>query len=217
MDRIRKIIDLSHSLHAGMPVFPGDSPPLFSENASIAGKGFRDLEMTFGSHIGTHVDAPAHVFQEGRFLEQMALNSFIGAACCLDLTSLTRRRIEPRDLNPFRDLIMENEFVLLHTAWSCCWGKDEYYRDYPILSCEAATWLAAFPLKGIGIDAPSPDRVDDIGLPVHRVLLDHNICLVENLTGLDGLPGDGFFFSCLPLKIAQGNGSPVRAAAIVFE
>jgi kynurenine formamidase len=49
---------------------------------------------------------------------------------------------------------------------------------------------------------------------VHHTLLSAGMVLIENLTGLEKLPESGFYFSCLPLKIQSGDGSPVRAVAI---
>jgi kynurenine formamidase len=65
----------------------------------------------------------------------------------------------------------------------------------------------------VGVDAPSVDPVGSSDFAVHRLLLGSGKILVENLRGLEGLPEGRFTFSCLPLAIAGGDGSPVRAAA----
>jgi kynurenine formamidase len=52
-------------------------------------------------------------------------------------------------------------------------------------------------------------------LPVHHILLSHGLILIENLVNLESLPKQEFTFSCLPLKIKNGDGSPVRAVGIV--
>ena len=212
-----KIIDLSYPLHTGMPIFPGDRAPQFREISSLAAAGFRNMEMTFCTHLGTHIDTPCPYFSGGQNPGSDAgLSVFFGPACCLDLSAMPRQLIDIKDLSPFREMIITSEFVLLRTGWSRFWGTDEYYRGHPSLTREAAFWLAAFPLKGIGIDAASLDRADASHLSIHRVLLERNICLVENLTGLDQLPADGFMVSCLPLNLRGGDGCPVRAAAIIF-
>jgi len=41
--------------------------------------------------------------------------------------------------------------------------------------------------------------------------------VIENLTSLDALGGRAFLFSCLPLNIVTGDGSPVRAVAQINE
>jgi len=61
----------------------------------------------------------------------------------------------------------------------------------------------------------SIDREGTPDFPIHRILLDQNILIIENLTNLQGLPRKGFSFSCLPLKFENADGSPVRAVAVV--
>ena len=74
--------------------------------------------------------------------------------------------------------------------------------------------MSEFARKGIGIDAISIDPIDSRDLPVHKLLLGAGLIVVENLTGLEVLP-QSFDFMALPLKIAEADGSPVRAAALL--
>jgi kynurenine formamidase len=53
-------------------------------------------------------------------------------------------------------------------------------------------------------------------MPAHKALLDHGLVIVENLTNLGELPPDGFLFCCLPMRIRDGEGSPVRAVGITL-
>ena len=80
---------------------------------------------------------------------------------------------------------------------------------------DAATYLSSFNLKGIGSDTISFDPVDSWELPVHHILLSKGLILIENLVNLKSLPKHNFAFSCFPLKIKNGDGSPVRAVGIV--
>ena len=105
--------------------------------------------------------------------------------------------------------------MLLHSGWERYWGEAEYFGAYPVLSPDAARWLSGFKLKGVGVDMVSLDEVDSTALVVHRALLAKNMILVENLANLGALVGKEFIFSCLPLKIAAADGSPVRAVAIL--
>ncbi len=209
-----KIEDLSHCVYPDMPVYPGDRPPEFNDLATIVADGFREMEITFNTHVGTHVDVPAHVLSQGNALEQMSAERFFGPGCCIDLTAVSKPVIDTGDLRPFRDLIKANEFVLFKTGWSRLWGSENYFKNFPTLSPEAASWLADYPLKGVGIDTISVDRLSDTDLPVHRIFLERNICLIENLTCLDDLPQEAFLFSCLPVKVKKSDGFPVRAVAV---
>jgi kynurenine formamidase len=115
----------------------------------------------------------------------------------------------------YEEQIAEVDFVLFKTGWSKFWSTPKYFSRFPIPDIEAAKYLANFNLKGVGIDAPGFDPVDSNDFPVHIWLLSKQIILIENLTNLHNVPEGDFLFSCLPLKIKDGDGSPVRAVAIV--
>ena len=110
---------------------------------------------------------------------------------------------------------MHAYFLLIHTGWSQYWGSEEYFRKFPVLNVDAARYLTSFPLKGIGSDTISFDPVDSGDLPVHHILLSKGLILIENLVNLKSLPKHNFAFSCFPLKIRNGDGSPVRAVGII--
>jgi kynurenine formamidase len=77
--------------------------------------------------------------------------------------------------------------------------------------------VAGLGLKGVGFDAISPDPVDSTDLPVHRVLMNAEMVLIENLNGLERLPSSRFMFSCFPLAFTDADGSPVRAVAHLLQ
>lgn len=87
---------------------------------------------------------------------------------------------------------------------------------FPVLSKVACSWLINFELKGVGLDVISIDPVDDtLDLINHRIVLGKGMVIIENLTNLDLIGDELFTFSCLPLKIENADGSPVRAIAIL--
>jgi arylformamidase len=206
--------DLSHTISPDMPYFPGTEPPVFSKPFTLASHGFAEQKITILTHSGTHMDAPAHIFEAGATLEQLGLPHFFGSAVTLDLTSLPAKAITMDALRPFRHLLAGKNFVLLRTGWSEHWGNQGYFRDYPVLSAEAAQWLAGLNFKGIGVDAISFDSHNSTALPIHRIFLARDIVLIENLVNLEKIPAHEFVFCCLPLKIAATDGAPVRAIAL---
>jgi arylformamidase len=212
-----KAIDLSHTISPDMPYFPGTEPPVFSRPFTLASHGFTEQRITLLTHSGTHMDAPAHIFAAGATLEQLGLPHFVGNAVALDLTCMSAKVITVDDLRPFRHLLAGRDFVLLRTGWSEHWGNAAYFRDYPVLSEAAALWLAGFSLKGIGVDTISFDAHDSTALPIHRIFLARNIVLIENLVNLEKIHANEFIFCCLPLKIADTDGAPVRAVALCSE
>ena len=210
-----KVIDLTHYIDSEMPVYPGTEPPTFSTPCTIETSGFTESRVALYSHTGTHIDAPAHIIPGAKTLDHLDIDHYFGRACMLDLTPVMKGTIDIADLKPHEDLMGKGDFVLLHTGWSEFWNKGRYFEGYPLLSPEAATWISGFRLKGLGVDMISIDREGTADFPIHRILLEQNILIIENLTNLQGLPGMGFSFSCLPLKFENADGSPVRAIAII--
>lgn len=209
-----KIIDLSHSISPDIPVYPGTEPPVFITGSSIDEVGFLEKKITMYSHTGTHIDAPAHIINGAKCLDQLSIEHFYGRAFLLNLTPTINQSIGVENLKPHQDLIRNSDFILFNTSWSKFWGSERYFYDYPVLSLEAAEWLSGFQLKGVGLDMISADEPDSQDFPVHKIFLSHDIIIIENLTNLDAISGSRFIFSCFPLKIEKADGSPVRAVAI---
>lgn len=206
--------DLSHTLEPGMPYFPGTEPTVISRPFTVASHGFAEQRVSMLTHSGTHMDAPAHILEGGPTLERLGLSHFIGSARVIDCSAAHGRAIDLADLQPWGASLVGKDFVVLHTGWCRHWGEPAYFRDYPVLTEEAASWLAAFQFKGVGIDTISFDAHDSSALPIHRIFLGRDIVLVENLVNLDKIPDQEFLFCCLPLKIAETDGAPVRAVAL---
>lgn len=209
------IIDLSHFISGSMPVFPGMDQPRIADAFTIAEHGFAEKSFHLYSHVGTHIDAPGHILPGAATLDELAVDRFLGAGLVLDVSAVKGGKIDIADLEPYKENLNGIEFALLHSGWARHWGEDRYFSSYPVLSLEAARWLAAFRLKGFGVDMISVDEVESTSVPVHKVFFAKNTIIIENLDNLGALIGKEFVFSCLPLKIAAGDGSPVRAVAIV--
>jgi arylformamidase len=211
-----EVIDLSHFIGESMPVFPGTEPPRIAEACTIDRHGFAEKSLSLYSHTGTHIDAPGHIVAGAPRLDGLAIDRFLGPGLVLDVSSVRGRHIEIDDIEHYEARLPSADFALLHSGWAGHWGDAGYFVGYPVLSQEAARWLARFDLKGVGVETISVDEVDSTRLAVHRVLFARGLVIVENLTGLEELIGKEFTFSCLPLKIADADGSPVRAVAIIM-
>lgn len=207
------VLDLTHTLAEGMPVYPGTEPPTFQQATTVAQDGFAEKRVTLYSHTGTHIDAPAHMLADSPTLDQLEVGHFVGQACAI--AAVGQAVIEKPVLAAQAALIKGCDFVLFHTGWSRYWGQERYFTEFPVLSLEAAQWLAEQGLKGVGFDAISVDPVGTTDFRNHFVFFRAGMICIENLTGLAALIGRRFLFSCLPLKLAEADGSPVRAVAIL--
>lgn len=212
------LIDLTHTLEAGMPVYPGSEEPEVSRTAKIIKDGFRETRINMLNHTGTHVDCPAHLLEKGLSVDKLPVDRFYGPAFIIDCRmGKSGKVIRKAFLLQYEQKLRQADFALFCTGWSQLWGIPQYFENYPVLDETAAAYLAGFTLKGVGFDTPSADQVDTIELPNHKILLDANLILIENLANLVLLIDKSFIFSCLPLKIKDGDGSPVRAVAMVEE
>ncbi|MBS4024637.1 MAG: cyclase family protein [Clostridia bacterium] len=209
-----RYLDLTQTMSPEMPVYPGTEQPQFITGCTIEEHGFKELEITMYSHTGTHIDSPAHLFHHGITLDFLPVEHFIGGGLVVDCSHLANgEQISMKLLLPLKEELARVDFVLLYTGWGEKWGQQDYFIGFPGLTPEAAQFLTGFPLKGVGIDAISVELVTTGNLAVHQILLERNIIIIENLTNLDKLINRTFAFSCLPLKIAGADGSPVRAVA----
>jgi kynurenine formamidase len=80
---------------------------------------------------------------------------------------------------------------------------------------DAAEYLIEKSADALGVDTLSPDNPEALAKnPIHPVVLEKQMLIIENLCNLDRLP-DFFVFLALPLRIKAGSGSPIRAVALV--
>jgi len=202
------VLDLSHPVNPGMPVWPGDPAVAAEPCATVDSHGYAALAWSLPGHAGTHLDAPAHVLAQGADLASLPLSRCLGPARVADVSGLEEITAAdlPRDLSGL-------SFLLLRSGRDRFWGAPAYYEQFPRLAPDAARFLAASGLAGLGLDWPSPDGPGSADLPAHTALLSAGLVIVENLCGLDRLAGD-FLFLALPLALAGGDGCPVRACAL---
>lgn len=212
-----RIVDLSHPIEPGMPLWPGTPEPELEDIHTVSRDGFAESLFRFSSHTGTHIDAPAHMIEGADTLDRLAVDRFFGKAMLVDLRNTQGGLIDSGMLEAYASRIAEADFLLLHTGWSRFWGTDRYDEGFPVLSADAASMVAASGLKGIGIDAPSFDAAQNHDCPVHRRLLGSGMMLIENLTGLHRLEHGLFILSVLPLPVTGAEACPVRAVAILSE
>ncbi|MBW1616958.1 MAG: cyclase family protein [Deltaproteobacteria bacterium] len=210
-----KIIDLSRTLSSDISTFQQGVSPEISLAHTIEKEGFNETKILLYSHNGTHIDAPYHVLKDGKSLDKLGLDYFMGDSFCIDVSNVKNNLIEIENLISFKDDIKKSDFLLLYTGRAKFWKTAKYFDPYPVFSKDAAQFLGDFSLKGIGIDAYSFDAIDANALPVHNVFLKKNIILIENLCNLKKLINSHFIFCCFPLKFENADGSPTRAVAII--
>ncbi len=203
-----KIYDVTRTITSGMGVYPGDPEVRIVSVADVKeGDPFTVSALEMGSHTGTHVDAPRHLFPDGVGVDRISPDRLIGPAAVIDVggsISIGRERFVasiPAD---------GCERLLIKTRSE---GRDEAHA---FLTPEAARWLVDQGFRLLGIDGPSVDAKEDDSLPVHRILLEAGVVIVEGLD-LNRVPVGMYTLVCMPLKLKDCDGAPARVMLLESE
>jgi arylformamidase len=214
----RAFNDLTHLISQDMPVYPSDPQPVFKPYATIENEKINVTRIVIGSHTGTHVDARKHFFANGIGVDKEPLDNFIGEAIILDLSNVNiGSGITGSDLDKHSEMVECNDILLLYTATSDKWRKDEIIRyNFTYLEPTAADWIIDHGIKCVGIDTMSVERYGFKEGLTHMKLLSNNVGIIENLnSNLKKFVGKRVFLVCLPLLLENIDGSPART--IVFD
>lgn len=210
-----KVIDLTYTIKEEMTVFPGTEMPKLINTSNYEKDGFRETSISIYSHVGTHMDPPAHIYPDRTTLDEFPASQFVGKGLVIDC----------RDLHEGEDITLdcilkygkkaeEVDFLLFNTGWDKYWGTDKYFGDYPCVNDNVLDYVVNGNYKGIGFDTIGIDPVLDENLSRHKKLFkDKDIVNIENLKNLELCGEEIFKFSCCPLKIENSDGAPVRAIA----
>ncbi len=183
-----------------MPVYPGDVTPTLRQIATVGTEGFSDFQLTSSMHVGTHIDAPAHMIDGGKNLLEVEPSQFFGRGVLIDARNISL--ITAEVLHGAR--LRAGDIVLVNTGWSVYFGQPRYYEDFPKVETSFADVLIAAGVSAAGFDSPSPDTAP---FATHKKLLGHGILIIENLVNLERLLGVGEFeVVALPVKFAADGG-----------
>lgn len=199
-----KVIDLTHTISEDMPVFPGSETPKLTTKSTYEKDGFKETLLQMYSHVGTHMDPPAHIFANQKTLDQFSPEQFIGKALVVDCRDLKEGQVIAMDKINI-DKAKLADFLLFNLGWDKHFKDETYFNDFPYNSRN---------FKGIGFDVMGLDPLRDNNLNRHKALFkDTDIVNIENLTHLEQCGDELFWLSCFPLKIENCEGFPIRAIA----
>jgi kynurenine formamidase len=224
------VVDLTHPLKEGIPVYPGGEPFKITKLVDFQ-QGYYMNKISMGEHCGTHVDAPIHFIQGGKSVAEVPLERLIGPLVVLDVEKAAAANpdleITPqhiREWEKIHDQIPTNAFVVGRTDWWKKWGVARDYINmdsgkvahFPGFSADAARYLMAErKVAGLGIDTLSIDPGNSKEFPAHRIVLKAGAVNIENLANLDQVPAHGATLIVAPLRITNGSGAPARVFALV--
>jgi arylformamidase len=195
------IFDISPLLSAKLAVWPGDTPFALATRED-AGTRLGSLHTTL--HAGAHADAPCHVLRAGRGIHALELEPYFGACEVLEVCLPPGARILPEHL----PTAIRAPRVLFKTGSNP--DPARFSEDFVALSSELIRHLKPQGCVLVGIDTPSVDPFSSSALECHHALFEAGM---GNLEGLDlAAVAPGLYtLIALPLRIEDGDGSPVRA------
>ncbi len=217
---MNEIIDLTYVIEEGMTTFSSHWHPLVSikQLGRLNFEGRETREISFGSHTGTHLDAPLHFVAGGQSIDNISLSKLIGQVSIHDFSFMKENEVVT--VKMLEQLNIKKK-VLFNFGWGKHWDTKKFYKDYPFFSLSAAQYLISLRLDFVGMDTPSPDdsrinlKADILGSkldsPVHKLFLKNNILLLEYVANLDRIKTfDDWNIIVMPLKIKGSDGAPAR-------
>ncbi|WP_341960494.1 cyclase family protein [Planococcus maritimus] len=201
---MKSIIDISMTLDAATPEWPGDTPFAYRLSVTKEQSGSVNIgELQSSTHIGTHIDAPFHYDEQGLTTDELPLDVYLTTAQVMEVTG--REHVKLSDLDELRQGVSA---VLLKTAsWQ---NRSEFPGTWPTLDPEIAEWMKDNNIRLLGVDVPSVDPETSKELPMHHAMNRNERFILEGIV-LDSVAAGVYQLAALPLKIRGGEGSPVRA------
>jgi arylformamidase len=209
-------IDLTQPITEDTPVRPLHVQPEFEDYMTLQEDGTNSTIVHVETHVGTHMDAPAHFYPaaDHRTIDQVTPEEMVAEGVVLDFThkkpNTAISREELRERSETFD-VSAGEYVILDCGAEVA-DTEEYLTEYVYLDAGAAEYLREREVACVATDALN---VDQSGLSleehaVHRTLLPADILLVEGLSGVGRVPAGRVDVICTPLPYVGRDGSQVR-------
>lgn len=205
-----RIVDLSYEV-----VPPGsEDRPFVIERGYLADMAYKyDVTKTH-SHVGTHVETPAHFFDGGKDIVNLPLTTFFGRGILLDIDNIGECPAITAEIaeKAIGDIIRDGDIVIPRNSdQESLKGK----KPKPYLTPESAKWLKDHNIKMLGIDNNVGLSKDiPTGRELHAILMGANIPIIEWLDNLDQLRKRQFFVIAFPFKVRTMDSSWTRVVAI---
>ena len=197
-----KIYDISQEVFSSK-VFPGDPKPK-KEIISSMEKGdlYNLTAFSMCAHNGTHIDAPFHFYKDGKTIDEICLESFIGKAYIAEHQGIVTSEDAKNIINNAKKQDIESVKRILIK------GQAE-------VSLEAAKFFASERIFLLGNESQTIGP-KDAPMEVHLELLGANIVLLEGIC-LSDVPEGVYFLNAAPLNLSKSDGSPCRAILISLD
>ena len=197
-----KIYDISQEVF-GCEVYPDDPMPEKTMLRSMQkGEVYNLTAFRMCAHNGTHIDAPFHFIQDGKTVDEICLEAFVGMSYVA----------EHRGIVTGDDAAEITEKAKKQNPEA---AKRILIKGDAEVSLEAAKVFASSDLLLLGNESQTIGP-KNAPMAVHLALLGANVILLEGIR-LSEVPEGVYLLNAAPLNLSGADGSPCRAVLIDFE
>ena len=194
-----KIYDISQELFA-CQVYPGDPAPEKSRLSSMESGALYNLTaLSMCAHNGTHIDAPFHFINDGKTVDELPLEAFVGKAYVAEHHGTVSGEDAERMIENAKDLDPDS-------------AKRILIKGDAEVSLDAAKIFAASGILLLGNESQTVGP-KDAPMAVHLALLSAEVVLLEGIR-LSAVPTGVYILNAAPLNLSGSDGSPCRAILI---
>ena len=197
-----KIYDISQEVFS-CQVYPDDPAPEKKTLKSMeTGEVYNLTAFSMCAHNGTHIDAPFHFVRDGKTVDEICLESFVGMAYVAEHKGIVTgddaveimKRAKQQNPEATQRILIKGEAEI---------------------SLEAAKVFASVGILLLGNESQTIGPQNE-PMAVHLALLNADVVLLEGIR-LSEVPEGVYFLNAAPLNLSGTDGSPCRAVLIDLE
>ena len=196
-----KIYDISQEVF-NCQVYPDDPTPEKKILKSMEkGEAYNLTALNMCAHNGTHIDAPFHFMKDGKTVDEICLETFVGMAYVAEHQGIVTgddavgiiEKAKKQDPKAAKRILIKGDIEV---------------------SLEAAKVFAASDILLLG-NEPQTVGPQNAPMEIHLALLGANVVLLEGIRLAEVSEGV-YFLNAAPLNLAGADGSPCRAVLVAF-
>lgn len=231
LPRISRIVDLTHVLGTQVPVFPGLVGFDIEVISTVETTGFYSNRLTYGEHVGTHLDAPSHFSPTGLSVHEIPAERLIGPLAVIDIRDRVARNpdttVTPDDILAWErryGRLPQGAIVIMNSGWATRFDNPQAFLNadasntahFPGWSKDATDLLMMERnVVGIGVDTLSLDPGTSPDFAVHYSWLPSQRWGLELVANLSNVPPSGALLMVGAPKVYSGSGGPTRLLAVM--
>ena len=194
-----------------------------SNNLAVNGRSMISI-LSILVHNGTHIDAPRHMIDKGRPVDQVPLEQVAKEAVLIDLPNKgPNSTVSVKDILDTGVEFGPNLIPVIHTGWTeKTWGKPEFWEQMPYLEAGVGELMAKKNVSAVAMDV-FPEKAiwrgvkldpGEVWVANHLALLEKGIPMIQFVTNLSQIGKGRFVLIAAPLRIKGGDASPARVIAL---